>query len=204
MMPSSLTPHTCQPLKAGNLPTKAPGVAQHGPCVDLVMIAGLMPQCTHVLDVGCGVGKLLAEANKGVKWRGVEISHYNIKICMWRGLSVILSDAGSYLVFYLDNLFDVVVMTHILAAWSPLAGAPPAIITQTHVVNVSAALFLEDSPNIAICIARHVVNSCAEVGTKVERTMALNANSSCLLMTYALMVFLLLREQAVGCAATLS
>ncbi len=148
--------HTLQPLKASNLASEALAVAQHGPCIDLVMIAGFVPQGTHVLDVGCGAGRLLEEAEKGVDGRGVEISQGNINICVWRGLSGIQSDADSNLVFHLANPFDVVGHdANPMPPRNPLAGAALAAIAQTHGGDARTPPFFRErhAQHSVFCIA---------------------------------------------------
>lgn len=71
---------------------------------------------SHVLDLGCGEGDLLAwlERHKGVQGRGVEIAPEKVRRCVELGLSVYQGDIDKGLADYPDLCFDYVVMSQTL------------------------------------------------------------------------------------------
>lgn len=73
---------------------------------------------SHVLDLGCGDGTLLAmlRENKSVTGLGLEIDKTNIIRCVERGVNVIEQDLDQGLHNFRDNSFDTVVMTQTLQA----------------------------------------------------------------------------------------
>lgn len=85
---------------------------------DLAAIAGMIPERTRVLDIGCGDGALLEHliAVKGVDGRGIELSQQNVNACVTRGLSVIQGDADTDLVEYPSQVFDVAILSQTIQA----------------------------------------------------------------------------------------
>jgi len=170
--------------------------------VDLQVVADLIPNRAKVLDVGCGDGELLEllQDAKQVDGRGVEISQRGVNQCVARGLSVIQGDADTDLVYYPDKGFDYVVLSQTLQAtrnprevlehllrigeravvsfpnfghwrvrfWMLLRGRMP--------VTKDLPYSWYDTPNIHFCTIRDFVNLCDEVGAKVEKATALDAN----------------------------
>lgn len=83
---------------------------------DLRAIAGLVPDGSRVLDLGCGDGALLAHLvrYKGVRGRGIEISEAGVLACVRRGLSVRQGNLHEGLADYPDASFDTVVLSQTL------------------------------------------------------------------------------------------
>ena len=79
---------------------------------DLAAIAGVIPDGSRVLDIGCGEGTLLAAlaGQKNVDARGLEIDPERVATCVSRGLSVVQGDAEADLVHYPDDAFDYVIL----------------------------------------------------------------------------------------------
>lgn len=172
------------------------------PRVDLEVVADLIPPRAKVLDVGCGDGELLEflQVDKQVDGRGVEISQRGVNQCVGRGLFVIQGDADTDLGFYPDKGFDFVVLSQTLQATrNPkevlehlLRIGDRAIVSFPNFGHwrVRLSLLLRgrmpvtkelpyswyDTPNIHFCTIRDFVNLCEEVGAKVERATALDAN----------------------------
>ena len=82
---------------------------------DRDIILSIIPPNSHVLDLGCGDGGLLAELTekKGIIGRGVDIDEHNLITGIKRGLSVYMGDLDEGLSDYPDNLYDYV-------SWNPL------------------------------------------------------------------------------------
>jgi len=85
---------------------------------DLRLIAGLIPQNSRILDVGCGDGALLAylAKEKAGDARGIELSQNGVNACVSKGLSVIQGDADMDLSDYPEHAFDYVVLSRTLQA----------------------------------------------------------------------------------------
>ena len=83
---------------------------------DRDIITSIIPPGSHVLDLGCGDGSLLAELikNKQVVGRGVDIDERNLIHGIERGLSVCLGDLDEGLADYPDNSYDYVILNQTL------------------------------------------------------------------------------------------
>lgn len=80
------------------------------------IIAGLVPENSRVLDLGCGDGSLLhlLQETKNVKGLGVEISEDNVSLCVEKGLYCFQADIDEGLTDYKDNAFDIVILNQTL------------------------------------------------------------------------------------------
>lgn len=83
---------------------------------DLRIIGELVPVGSHVLDLGCGSGDLLAylRDKRACRVRGVELSPADIAASIARGLSVVQSDLDRGLAGFPDDSFDVVILSQTL------------------------------------------------------------------------------------------
>ena len=74
------------------------------------VIAGLVPQGSHVLDLGCGDGALLAHLarQRGCTGYGIEIDDDNVLACVQRGVNVLQLNLHQGLAAFQDQSFDVV------------------------------------------------------------------------------------------------
>ncbi len=76
----------------------------------LGLIAELVPTGSHVLDLGCGRGELLAhlQSHRQCSGYGVEIDDANVLSCAQRQVSVIQLNLEEGLTLFEDQSFDVV------------------------------------------------------------------------------------------------
>jgi methionine biosynthesis protein MetW len=85
---------------------------------DLDVVAGLVPDGSRVLDIGCGDGDLLAHLvhEHDCSGTGVEIDPEAVLNSIRRGVPVIAVDLDEQLDEFADNAYDVVVMSQTLQA----------------------------------------------------------------------------------------
>lgn len=85
---------------------------------DLLLISEWIKPGSHVLDLGCGDGKLLAclRDTKQVSGYGLEIDDGHLLSCIKAGVHVIQTDLNRGLADFNDNSFDYVVMSQTLQA----------------------------------------------------------------------------------------
>lgn len=83
---------------------------------DLAIIAEHVAAGSHVLDVGCANGELMAELRdrRGIDARGIEIDPANVAAAVTRGLSVVQGDADTDLANYPDQTFDYAILSQTL------------------------------------------------------------------------------------------
>lgn len=84
---------------------------------DLLVVAGLVPDGSRVLDLGCGDGALLAHlAEHGGSGTGVDQDADSFIAAIRRGVSVISLDIDSQLDQFADDSYDLVVVSQTLQA----------------------------------------------------------------------------------------
>jgi len=85
---------------------------------DLQVVAGMIPEGSRVLDLGCGDGDLLAEliGARGCRGQGVEVDAEAFHACVARGVPVVQADIDAGLPEFDDDGFDVVVLSQTLQA----------------------------------------------------------------------------------------
>ena len=81
--------------------------------MDFDVISRWVPEGAHVLDLGCGDGRLLAKlhADKNVTGYGVELHDDNVHACVQKGLNVLQQDLESGLTWFEDKSFDVAILS---------------------------------------------------------------------------------------------
>jgi len=190
--------------------------------VDLLLIAEMVTPGSRVLDIGCGDGELLrilAEKH-GVDGRGIELSQAGVNSCVAQGLAVIQGDADDDLAYYPDLAFDYAILSQtIQATYSPrhvleqlLRIGKRAVVSfpnfghwrvRTQLMfgghmprtdNLPERWY--DTPNIHLCTIKDFLGLCDDIGAKVERAIALNANGT-KLVSMPLFAQNLFGEQAV-------
>ena len=155
---------------------------------------------SHVLDLGCGNGELLAhlQQNRGVTGYGLEIEEDKINEAIANGLSIVEQDLNDGLARFADNSFDTVVMARALqAVKSPdlllldmLRVAREAVITfpnfahwqnRIHlglkgIMPVSEALPYEwyNTPNVRVLTLKDFEKLAHDLDCRVTRRMVLH------------------------------
>jgi methionine biosynthesis protein MetW len=85
---------------------------------DLALISEWIEPASHVLDLGCGNGELLAylRDSRQATGYGLEIDDAQIVECLLAGVNVIQADLDDGLSDFRDHAFDYVIMTETLQA----------------------------------------------------------------------------------------
>jgi methionine biosynthesis protein MetW len=80
------------------------------------IIANIVHEGAHVLDLGCGNGELLSllRQYKNALVQGVELDEDQMHMCVENGLTVLQGDIESGLVDYPDQSFDYVILNQIM------------------------------------------------------------------------------------------
>ena len=83
---------------------------------DAALIAEIVPPGSHVLDLGCGDGALLARliGDRGCTGHGVDLDEAQLITCLERGLSVTQFNLDEGLGDYPDNAYDYVILNQTL------------------------------------------------------------------------------------------
>jgi methionine biosynthesis protein MetW len=83
---------------------------------DHQIIANIIHEQAHVLDLGCGNGELLSllRQQKNALVQGVELDENHMHRCVENGLTVLQGDIESGLVDYPDKSFDFVILNQIM------------------------------------------------------------------------------------------
>ncbi len=84
--------------------------------LDHQIIAEIIDEGAHILDLGCGNGELLSflRQHKKALVQGIELDENQMHVCVENGLTVLQGDIESGLVDYPDNSFDYVILNQIM------------------------------------------------------------------------------------------
>lgn len=165
---------------------------------DLELIAEWIEPGTHVLDLGCGDGALLAHlrAAKGCRGYGVEISDDHVAECVRGGINVIQQNLDAGLRMFMDNMFDTVVLSQTLQAMHNAESllremarvgrngivSFPNFGHWKHLVSLAAGRMpvsrtipyqWYDTPNIHLCTLKDFEILAARVGLRITARMVL-------------------------------
>lgn len=80
------------------------------------IIDSVIPECSSVLDLGCGEGRLLERMAtcKQARVQGIELDPDNVEVCVARGVPVIQADLDLGLSVFPDKSFDYVILEETL------------------------------------------------------------------------------------------
>jgi methionine biosynthesis protein MetW len=160
-----------------------------------MVVAGMIPPGSRVLDLGCGPGDLLAELidRRGCRGQGVEVSTEAFHACVARGIPVVQADLDQGLPDFEDGAFDVVVLSQTLQA---VRRPVPLLREMMRVGRVGVVSFPNfahwrlrldigvrgrmpvsrtlpypwyETPNIHLCTLRDFESLAASEGLRVER-----------------------------------
>lgn len=166
---------------------------------DLRLLAGLVPEGSRVLDLGCGDGALLEHLRdvRRCEVRGIEISLGGATQCVRRGIPVIQVDLEQGLKDLPDGSFDVVILSQTLQEVKNLRlllgeimrVGRKAIVSYPNFAHVSARLRLGlrgrmpvsetlpyewyDTPNVHYTTITDFRMLCTREGLRIEKEIAL-------------------------------
>ena len=167
---------------------------------DLQLVQDLINPGARVLDLGCGDGALLdnLQRHKGVNGYGLDRDPVNINRCLANGVNVVQQDLDHGIGNFLDDSFDMVVMTNTLqAVKNPrtllremLRVGEECLVTFPNFGHWQCRLqiFLHgrmpvsahlphswfDTPNIHLCTAQDFEQLCAAEGFRIIRRRMVN------------------------------
>lgn len=170
---------------------------------DLLQIANLVQNKSHILEIGCGTGELLEflTINNNIDGKGIELKPKNVSICVKKGLSVIQGDADEDLQFYPNKCFDFAISSDVIQATKDpkyvlqqmLRVAKKIIVSTPNFgfwynryylgikgkMPVSKTLKYQwyDTPNIHFSTAKDFENLCSELNFKIIQKIYLNNKS---------------------------
>lgn len=167
---------------------------------DFELIASWIPEGSHVLDLGCGDGALLAglAATRRASGYGIDIDGANVLASVRNGIDVIQDDLDSGLSTFEDDAFDFVILSQTLQAMRNVQGVMnemlrvgrEGIVTfpnfgywrhRLDVIQgrmpVSRTLphSWYDTPNIHLCTVKDFEDLCAKVGAEILDERVLHA-----------------------------
>ena len=159
---------------------------------DFQLIASWIAPGSHVLDLGCGDGVLLAglSATHGVKGYGIEIDDANVLASVKNGVNVLQADIEGGLASFGDGAFDFVILSQTLQAMRDcervlnemLRVGREGIVTfpnfgywrhrldiaRGHMpVSKTLPYSWYDTPNIHLCTVKDFEDLCVKVGAEI-------------------------------------
>ncbi len=167
---------------------------------DLALIADWIKPGSHVLDLGCGDGALLAnlQKQKNVTGYGLEINDDYIAKCIRSGVNVIHVNLNEGLSDFDKNAFDYVILSMTLQAMrrpdllleEMLRVGTEGIVTFPNFGHWNARMQLTfkgrmpvtrclpeqwyDTPNIHLCTIRDFEDLCKKMGFKILQRQAVD------------------------------
>ena len=166
---------------------------------------------SKVLDLGCGKGEILLDliSSKDIKAIGVEIDASNIYECLTKGINVIEQNIDRGLDNFIDNSFDVVIMSQTIQVLRDPKKAlkeitrigSECIVTIPNFGHWRTRLSLLvtgkmpitdplpeswfDTPNIHLCTLEDFELLCAETSIQIIEKISFNSSGSSNIFTKA-------------------
>lgn len=178
-------------------------VEHNGMRYDLRVVAAWIHPGARVLGLGCGEGDLLhyLKTKKDVACTGIEIDEARVAHCIERGLTVLQGDINAEVRDYPNDAFDYVVLSQTLQQIyepadlikSMLRVGKRAVVSFPNFSHWKVRLQLllkgiapvsrelpyqwHDTPNIRVITLEDFRRYAGEVGFKILREVAINANN---------------------------
>ena len=170
----------------------------------LEIINNWVPPNSSVLDLGCGKGEILLDliSSKNIKAVGVEIDGLNINKCINSGVNVIEQNIDEGLDNFIDNSFDVVIMSQTIQVLKDPKKAlkeitrigNECIVTIPNFGHWRARLSLLltgkmpitdplpeswfDTPNIHLCTLKDFELLCSETSIQIKEKISFNSSEN--------------------------
>jgi methionine biosynthesis protein MetW len=170
----------------------------------LEIINNWVPQNSSVLDLGCGKGEILLDliSSKNIKAVGVEIDGLNINKCINSGVNVIEQNIDEGLDNFIDNSFDMVIMSQTIQVLKDPKKALKEItrIGDECIVTIPnfghwrtrLSLLLTgkmpitdplpeswfDTPNIHLCTLKDFELLCSETSIQIKEKISFNSSEN--------------------------
>ena len=167
------------------------------------VIAGLLPNNSKVLDVGCGDGSLmdLLVKDKNIEVRGLELDQSNVQKCIVKGLPVIQGDAETELYQFPPQSFDYVILSQTLQAFYK----PDKVLKELLRIGKSVIVSIPNfgywkvrtsllffgkmpitktipnawfnTPNLHMCTIKDLFNYCEDQNIEIKKVIGVNENN---------------------------
>ena len=167
------------------------------------VIAGLLPNNSKVLDVGCGDGSLmdLLVKDKNIEVRGLELDQSNVQKCIVKGLPVIQGDAETELYQFPPQSFDYVILSQTLQAFFK----PDKVLKELLRIGKSVIVSIPNfgywkvrtsllffgkmpitktipntwfnTPNLHMCTIKDLFNYCEDQNIEIKKVIGVNENN---------------------------
>ncbi len=162
---------------------------------DHQIIIDIIPEGTHVLDLGCGNGELLSllRQHKNALVQGIELDEEQMHACVESGLTVLQGDIESGLVDYPDQAFDYVILNQSMqeirkadfviqeslrVGHKVIVGFPNFAYISARLtlffqgktpINAALPHYWFDTPNIRFLTIRDFIDYCAKKNISIEQ-----------------------------------
>jgi len=166
------------------------------------IIAEIIEERAHVLDLGCGEGELLdfLRRRKKAQVQGIELDEDKMHICVEKGLTVLQGDIESGLEDYPDQSFDYVILNQIMqeikkadyviseslrVGHKVIVGFPNFAHWSVRLsltfsgrtpINDALPYYWFETPNVRFLTIRDFLDYCHKKGIRIEKRFFLGKN----------------------------